>query len=399
STTIPATILALSQTNHPKMQFSIPILLKSWFSSTSRSLKYSNLNFHVSDNDQRLDRNNEEYVPYHSSLLNDNRQDVDVEDENTRLLNRHTRTFDTLEDARDYRSLMNLGKSTVRQTIVNTVNILMGIAILALPLAFKYSGWIIGISIFSFCLISTNYTAQILKKCLDTDPECLTYADLAYLAYGQKGRIFVGFLFLMDLYNAAVALMILVGDSLKILFPQVDLTNLKLIVFLVITPITWLPIHYLSYASVLGIFTASSLALVLLIDGLTKYVAPGSLWQPMDTYLFPPNWMVVPLSFGLINSAFSGHAVFPSLYRDMEKPHYYKKTVNSSYLVAGVVYFTVTVCGYLMFGSKTMQEITQNIMSTPGYSLVLNSIVVWLIVINPLSKYPLTLIPINLSIE
>ncbi len=38
-------------------------------------------------------------------------------------------------------------------------------------------------------------------------------------------------------------------------------------------------------------------------------------------------------------------------------------------------------------------------MLTPGYSVVLNSIVVWLIVINPLSKYPLTLTPINLSVE
>ncbi|CAG8675373.1 1345_t:CDS:2, partial [Racocetra persica] len=365
------------------MQFRM--LLNSWFSSTSRSLKSLHFNFHVSDNDRRLGGNNDGY-----------RRDVDLEDEDNRLLNRHTRTFGTLEDERDYRSLMSLGKSTVRQTVVNAVNILMGIAILALPLAFKYSGWVIGLSIFSFCLISTNYTAKILKKCLDTDPECLTYADLAYLAYGQKGKIFVGFLFLMDLYNAAVALMILVGDSLKILFPQVDLTRLKLIVFLIITPITWLPIHYLFYTSILGIFTASSLALVLLIDGLTKYVAPGSLWQPMDTYLFPQNWLIMPLSFGLINSAFSGHAVFPSLYRDMEKPCDYKKSVNSSYLVAGVVYFTVAICGYLMFGSETMQEITQNIMSTCGYSLFLNSIVVWSIVINPLSKYPLTLAPINL---
>ena len=38
-------------------------------------------------------------------------------------------------------------------------------------------------------------------------------------------------------------------------------------------------------------------------------------------------------------------------------------------------------------------------MSTPGFSVLLNSIVVWLIVINPLCKYPLLLIPINQSFE
>ncbi|CAG8750198.1 23830_t:CDS:2 [Dentiscutata erythropus] len=388
------------------------MLLKSWISSFSRSLKYycSNLeNYSLADddnNDQRDGRNNDlEGNIHHSSILFErlisefetNGQNVNIENESTRLLNQHA--ISDLEDAKDYRSLVSLGKSTVTQTMFNAVNVLVGIAILALPYAFKCSGWIIGISTFFFCLISTNYTAKILKKCLDTDPECLTYADLAYLAYGQKGKIFIGFIFLMDLYNAAVALMILVGDSLKILFPQMDLTHLKLISFLVITPITWLPINYLSYTSLLGIFTAASLALVLLIDGLTKFDAPGSLWQPMNTHLLPPSWMVLPLSFGLINSAFSGHAVFPSLYRDMAKPLYYKKTVNSSYLITGIIYFTVAVCGYLMFGSETMQEITQSIMSTQGYSLFLNSVVVWLIVINPLAKFPLTLTPINLSIE
>ncbi|CAG8829006.1 22847_t:CDS:2, partial [Gigaspora margarita] len=352
-----------------RLNITIPMLLRSWISSLSRSQKYYGSN---------LDNSNSR-----AADNNDSRQNVDLVNESTRLLNQHA-TSD-LEDSKDYRSLMSLGKSTIKQTIFNAVNILVGIAILALPLAFKYTGWIIGFPIFFFCLISTNYTAKLLKKCLDTDPECLTYADLAYLAYGQKGKIFVGLIFLLDLSNQAVALMILVGDSLKILFPHMDLTHLKLIVFLVITPITWLPIHHLSYTSLLGILTASSLALVLLFDGLTKFDAPGSLWQPMNTHLFPPNLMVLPLSFGLINSAFSGHAVFPSLYRDMAKPLYFKKTVNSSYLISGIIYITVSI--------------TQNIMSTGGYSLFLNSIVVWLIVINPLAKYPLTLTPINLITE
>src|SRR6266542_1699772 len=38
-------------------------------------------------------------------------------------------------------------------------------------------------------------------------------------------------------------------------------------------------------------------------------------------------------------------------------------------------------------------------MTTPGFSVLLNSFIIWLIVINPLSKYPLMLTPINISIE
>src|SRR5205823_13375440 len=106
-----------------------------------------------------------------------------------------------------------------------------------------------------------------------------------------------------------------------------------------------------------GIACAISLAAVVLIDGFTKLEPPGSLLKPMYTYLFPPNWMTLPLAFGLINSAFAGHAVFPSLYRDMAKPESYIHMVNYSYLITSMIYITVAMGGYLMFGSETMEEV------------------------------------------
>ncbi|CAJ0839144.1 3959_t:CDS:2 [Entrophospora sp. SA101] len=322
--------------------------------------------------------NNDNFIPEDSS--ND-----DTQNERTPLVHQQA-NFQESEDTQDYRTLIELGKSTAKQTIFNT-NILMGIAILALPLAFKYSGWALGLMIFLFCLIQTKYTAKTLKKCLDNDPRCITYSDLANLAYGIRGKYFI------------VALLILVGDSLKILFPSADLTTLKIIATLFIIPFTWIPIHFLSYTSMFGIFTTASLASVIILDGLTKPTSPGSLLNPMKTHIIPPNLNYLPLSFGLINSGFTGHAVFPSLYRDMEKPNEYNKIINVSYLITSVIYITVAASGYAMFGKETMPEITQNIMLTKGYNDFFNSLVIWFIVINPLSKYPLTITPINLNIE
>ncbi len=54
----------------------------------------------------------------------------------------------------------------------------LGIGILALPLGFRYSGWIIGLSLFMFCSGVTNYTAKILAKCLDYDEGLYTFADM-----------------------------------------------------------------------------------------------------------------------------------------------------------------------------------------------------------------------------
>lgn len=69
--------------------------------------------------------------------------------------------------------------------------------------------------------------------------------------------------------------------------------------------------------------------------------------------------MTVPLSFGLIMAGFAGHAVFPTVYRDMDTPKLYSRMVNWTYVATTFVYFGVAACGYLMFGSDTMQEVSR----------------------------------------
>ncbi|CAG8799208.1 4935_t:CDS:2, partial [Dentiscutata erythropus] len=53
-------------------------------------------------------------------------------------------------------------KSTLGQSIFNFCNVLMGVGILSLPLALKYTGWIIGLSLLFFCMAATNYAAKLL---------------------------------------------------------------------------------------------------------------------------------------------------------------------------------------------------------------------------------------------
>lgn len=71
-------------------------------------------------------------------------------------------------------------------------------------------------------------------------------------------------------------------------------------------------------------------------------------------------------------AGFAGHAVFPTVYRDMENPKMYTTMVNWTYLATTIVYFGVAACGYLMFGSDTMQEVTYIINYTCIYIFFLN---------------------------
>ncbi|RIA84470.1 transmembrane amino acid transporter protein [Glomus cerebriforme] len=288
--------------------------------------------------------------------------------------------------------------SNFRQSIFNSCNILIGIGILALPLGFHYSGWIIGLLLFAFCLAVTNYTAKVLAKCLDYDEGLYTYADMGAAAFGHNARLSISILFTLELIASATALVILVGDSLHTIFPDTSIVLLKVIAWMIMTPLTFIAIRYLSYFSLLGILSAMSLVTVIIIDGFVKHEKPGSLIDHMETEIWPA-WSSLPMSFGLIMAGFTGHAVFPTVYRDMQNPKQYPRMVNITYAVTTVVYLLLAVCGYLMFGDTTMQEITQNIMLIDGYWRPLNNFVIWLVAINPIAKYALTLNPINLTLE
>lgn len=71
----------------------------------------------------------------------------------------------TKQVAQDNHLVMAIvGQSTLPQTIFNSINILVGIGLLSLPLAIGYSGWVIGLSFLVVASITTFWTARILAK-------------------------------------------------------------------------------------------------------------------------------------------------------------------------------------------------------------------------------------------
>jgi amino acid permease len=66
-----------------------------------------------------------------------------------------------------------------------------------------------------------------------------------------------------------------------------------------------------------------------------------------------------------------GHAIFPSVYKDMQNPKQYPKMVNYTYIMTTVIYFLMAVCGYIMFGRTVMQEVSFN--ATLNISFILAS--------------------------
>lgn len=135
------------------------------------------------------------------------------------------------------------------------------------------------------------------------------------------------------------------------------------------------------------------------IDGFTKPKTPGSLREPATQYLFPNNWLTVPLSFGLFMSPWGGHSVFPNIYRDMRHPYRYRKGLNITYFFTFIVDLGMACAGILMFGNGVRDEITSNIFLTAGYPKGISVFIAICIAIIPLTKIPLNARPITSTLE
>ncbi|PYH30517.1 putative transporter [Aspergillus neoniger CBS 115656] len=297
------------------------------------------------------------------------------------------------------RECIVVGQSTVPQTIFNSVNVLIGVGLLSLPLALKHAGWLLGLLFLLFAAVATNYTAKILAKCLDADRSIVTYADLAYISFGHHARLATSLLFCLELVGACVALVVLFADSLQALIPGLSLLQWKIVCGLLLVPLNFLPLRLLSVTSILGILSCTSIVIITCIDGLTKPTAPGSLLQPARTYLLPDNWATLPLSFGLIMSPWGGHGVFPNIYRDMRHPQKYGKSLWVTYIFTYSLDCTMAIVGWIMFGDDVRDEVTANILRTEEYSQVLSICMIMFIAIIPITKVPLNCRPLVATVE
>ncbi|KAL4890405.1 transporter [Aspergillus ambiguus] len=292
-----------------------------------------------------------------------------------------------------------IGQSTVPQTIFNSVNVLIGVGLLSLPLAMKQAGWLLGLLFLFFAAVTTSYTAKILAKCLDVDRSLITYADLAYISFGHHARLVTSLLFCLELVGACVALVVLFADSLHVLIPTLSIFQWKIICGVVLVPLNFVPLRFLSVTSILGILSCTSIVILICIDGLIKSDAPGSLLQPSRTSLLPDNWATLPLSFGLVMSPWGGHGVFPNIYKDMRHPQKYGKSLWVTYLFTYSLDCAMAVIGWVMFGDGVRDEITANVLQMDEYPRSLSLCIIIFISIIPITKVPLNCRPLVATVE
>ncbi|KAI8030668.1 Amino acid transporter AVT1C [Camellia lanceoleosa] len=289
-------------------------------------------------------------------------------------------------------------QSSFGQAVLNGMNVLCGVGILSTPYAVKEGGWV-GLSILFIFAVLSFYTGILLRECLDSQPGLETYPDIGQAAFGNMGRFAISIILYAELYACAVEHIILESDNLSALFPNAHL-NLggyelnshhlfALLTTLAVLPTVWLrDLSVLSYISAGGVVASILVVICLFWAGLVDKVD----FQSKGTTL---NLTTLPVAIGLYGFSYSGHAVFPNIYTSMAKPSQYPAVLLTSFGICTLMYAGVGVMGYMMFGELTESQFTLNM----PQDLLASKIAVWTTVVNPFTKYALTMTPVALCLE
>eukprot|EP00898_Chlorokybus_atmophyticus_P002696 jgi/Chlat1/3427/Chrsp23S08826 len=286
--------------------------------------------------------------------------------------------------------------SSFMQASFNGVNVLAGVGVLSTPYALAQAGWAGLLVLAAFAMICC-YTGKLLRACLDSRPGLHTYPDIGEAAFGVYGRMFVAIVLYVELYLCTVEFLILEGDNLANLFPHFDLAGLHLTAqhgFVLITALIVLPscllkdLSVLSYLSAGGVLASAMMMVMVIWVGAFEGVG----FTHTGTLLRLEG---LPTALGIVGFCFSGHAVFPVIYQSMRKPRQFNRILDVSFTICVLLYGITAVAGYMMYGEDLSSQITLNLPA----DRVASKVAIWITVVNPISKFALTVSPVAMAIE
>ncbi|KAI3452300.1 hypothetical protein Pfo_008965 [Paulownia fortunei] len=292
------------------------------------------------------------------------------------------------------------GTTSFFKTTFNGLNALSGVGILSIPYALSSGGWLSLILLFIIAS-ATFYTGLLIKRCMEVDPNIRSYPDIGHKAFGKKGRVLVSVFMNLELYLVATGFLILAGDNLHNLLPNLEVNiygiiigggqkSFVILVALVLMPTIWINnMTTLSYVSATGILAS----IVILGSILWSGISDDDIGFHQKGVLL--SWSGLPTAFSLYAFCYCAHPVFPTLYSSMRNQRRFSTVLLLCFVFSTVTYVSMAILGYLMFGSELQSQITLNL-PTDKFS---SKVAIYTALINPIAKYALMVKPIVDAIE
>jgi len=345
--------------------------------------------------------------------------------------------------------------ATFAQCVFNLANILMGVGLLGLPFVCKSAGWIEGTLVLCLFAVVCWRTAILIGRCLNGDPRptsefsnptfsspfkspippgtpnnkaarilppMKSYPEMARKAFGRTGGIVLSCVLYFELFSCLAIFIVSMGEHMNELVPSLSSITHDIILTCALcipTALLRTP-KLLSYLSAVGTVATILVVLAVIANtlimgnisaevmeiqnghdlGTTDKMQDGH--DVVTTILYHKKIRLqgIPLALGLVAFCFSGHAVVPSIFTSMAKPHEFEPMVHTTFAIVLAACLSVGLCGYYTFGDAVFDQVTLSLASEPrfGDSHAV-TILTWLMVITAFSKCTLTLFPLALGME
>ncbi|KAI4346602.1 hypothetical protein L6164_007484 [Bauhinia variegata] len=312
--------------------------------------------------------------------------------------------FLTKWNQRDEEAAVNSHAPSTKQvsffkTCINGLNALSGVGILSIPYALASGGWLSLILLFGIA-ITAFYTGLLMKKCMDMNSDIRSYPDIGEQAFGKKGRMVISVSMYTELYLVATGFLILEGDNLNNMFPNMELELagfaiggkqfFVILIGLVIVPSVWLDdLSLLSFVSASGVFASG---IILCSIFWAAEIDKGIGFHKQGNLL---NWSGIPTAVSLYAFCYCAHPVFPTLYTSMRNKHQFSNVLLVCFVVSTIGYASMAIFGYLMFGSEVHSQITLDLPT----SKISSRVAIYTTLVNPISKYALMVTPIKNALK
>ncbi|KAI8636012.1 transmembrane amino acid transporter protein-domain-containing protein [Parasitella parasitica] len=283
-------------------------------------------------------------------------------------------------------------------TLSSIICVVAGTGILAIAHALGQSGWIgLVYLIASACM--SHFTGIILIKCLysakhNGGGRLQDYADIGLAAFGKPGQIIGWGVSQAFLFLTPTIYMILASENISDMLAQYGFVWLgrRACIWLIaiIVGVPFILVRNMKDVSFLSTFASLCTACLLLIVcavAMSSSDYTEKIHSVHHDIAIPKN---IPIAFSTFSFSYCGHVIYPHLEASMITPRRWSKVLLVSTCVISIMYFTMGLVCYLVFGDHVQSPVYKSLPAGSSQNVAMFVITVHVILVIPFYLYVFT---------